>query len=160
MSLYKFLFIILAFLAYGCAGEHGLPGQSGRNMADLEREAQEVCDDLVRGIAPGSVQMTWNDNRHPHSPMLSEVYVVSVFKRRLSTLGFEVVTSGQETDYMLRINMTPCEKSLLVLAGMYHEDKVITTREAYLSNSSKQWNNALSSYRYKTDTRIPLRSAP
>ncbi len=151
---------MLFFFVSGCVSEHGLPVRSNGSMIGIERDAQEVCDDLVRGIAPGSVQVIWNDNRHPHCPMLSEAYVVSMFKRRLSTLGFEVITSEKEAEYTMRIIMTPCEKSLLVLAGMYHEDKVITTREAYLSDSSKQWNNALSSYRYRTNTRIPLRSAP
>jgi hypothetical protein len=56
--------------------------------------------------------------------------------------------------------MTPHEKSLLALASIKNHDMVIATREAYFTKGSEKWNRALSSYRYRSKTRISLGSNP
>ena len=129
-------------------------------MTRLERDVEEFCNNLIEGITPSSIYITWYDNLHPNSPMLTEAYVVSMLKRRLSALGFTITTEENAADYKLQLVMTPHGRSLLTLAGISQYNMVIATHEAYFSKGNETWNRSLSSYRYRTKTRIPLRSNP
>lgn len=148
----------------GCAAESKIPTDQiwpeDKYMTRLERDVEELCNNLVEGITPGSVYIIWHDNLHPHSPMLSEAYVVSMFKRRLTTLGFRISTQENGADYTVKMIMTPHTKSLLALASISQQDLVIATREAYFTKGPEKWNRALTSYRYRTNTKIPIRSKP
>lgn len=129
-------------------------------MARLERDVRALCDDLVQGIEPGSVFIAWQDNLHPHSPMLSEAYVVSMFERRLIGRGFTVSVDEGKAVYSLMLIMTPSRESLLVLASLRKKDAVVATKEAHFMNGPEKWNKELGSYRYRTGTKIPLGCRP
>ena len=102
----------------------------------------------------------WQDNFHPHSPLLTEAYVVSMFEQRLIEQGYIITTQEQDAHYTLSLIMTPHERSLLALAGINNNDMVIATREAYFTKGSEKWHRALSSHRYRTKTRISPGSTP
>jgi len=129
-------------------------------MVRLERDVQELCDSLVTNVTPNSVAVAWYDNLHPHSPMLSEAYVVSMFERSLIRRGFTVIQDDEVAYYKLKLIMTPSRKSLLALASLTHGDKVIATKEAHFINGSERWNKGLCSYRFRTKNRIPIGSRP
>ena len=155
---------MVSVLIAGCATQSNVsPDQiwpDDKYMIRLEREVDELCNNLIEGIVPGSIYITWKDNLHPYSPMLSEAYVVSMFKRRLTTRGYTITTQEESADYTLALIMTPYKKTLLTLASIKMDDTVIATREAYFTKGSEKWNRALFSYRYRTKTRIPLGSTP
>lgn len=131
-----------------------------KRMVRLERDVQMLCDDLVKNITPNSIAITWYDNLHPHSPMLSEAYVVSMFERSLIRRGFTVSLDEEDAYYKLMLAMTPSQKSLLTLASLTHGDKMVATKEAHFVNGSEKWNKALCSYRFRTKNRIPIGSRP
>lgn len=131
-----------------------------RRMVRLERDVQTLCDDLVKNIAPNSVAVAWFDNLHPHSPMLAEAYVVSMFERSLIRRGFSVILDEEDAYYNLMLVMTPSQKSLLTLASLKHGDKLVATKEAHFVNGSEKWNKALCSYRFRTKNRISIGSKP
>jgi hypothetical protein len=158
------IIFIAAVLIAGCAAESTVPPDQiwpeDKYMTRLEREVDELCTNLIEGITPGSMYITWQDNLHPHSPLLAEAYVVSMFKRKLAARGYTITTQEQDAEFMLSLIMTPHEKSLLALASIKNHDMVIATREAYFTKGSEKWNRALSSYRYRSKTRISLGSNP
>ena len=164
MGKIAYIIFIVSILIAGCSTQSTIPSDQiwpeDKYMIRLEREVDELCNNLIEGIVPGSIYITWEDNLHPHSPMLSEAYVVSMFKRRLTTLGYAITTQEDAVDYTLTLIMTPHKKTLLTLVSIKKNDMVIATREAYFTKGSEKWNRALFSYRYRTNTRIPLGSTP
>ena len=129
-------------------------------MIRLERDVREFCGEVTQDIRPDSIHLAWYDNLHPHAPMLAEAYVASMFERSLIRRGFSVSTGDGDTAYRLTLIMTPSRKSLLTLATLAQGEQVIATREAHFINGSEKWSRALCSYRYRTTTVIPIRSAP
>jgi hypothetical protein len=131
-----------------------------KRMVRLERDVQGMCDELVKNITPNSVAVAWHDSLHPHSPMLSEAYIVSMFERSLIRRGFTVILDEEDAYYNLMLAMTPSKKSLLALASLKHGDKVVATKEAHFVNGSEKWSKTLCSYRFRTKNRIPIGSRP
>ena len=162
----KLLFLFLAMLcAGGCTTRYNVPTSDQiwgeeRSMIRLERDVQAFCHDLVKNISPGSVYITWVDNLHPHAPMLSEAYVVSMFERSLIGRGFPVQTDKESAHYVLTLTLTPSEKSVLALAKMKRKDLLVATKEYNFINGSEKWNEALCSYRFRTKTVIKVGSKP
>lgn len=162
--LLSIILFILITLFTGCATQSNIPPDriwpDDNRMTRLERDVQELCDGLVKNVSPNSVFITWYDNLHPHSPMLAEAYVVSMFERSLIRRGFAVSLDEEEAYYKLMLTMTPSQRSLLTLASLKHGETVTATKEAHFSNGSEKWNKALCSYRFRTKTRIPIGSKP
>lgn len=159
-----FLLLMTSILCIGCATEAKIPADQiwpdDKYMVRLEREVIEICSNLVSGITPDSIAVSWQDNLRPHSPMMSEAYIVSMIKRHLTRLGFSVFEGSEPADYSLMIVMTPSRQHILVRARISHRGRVIATQEAYLDNSSEKWNKALCSYRYRTKVIIPVGGQP
>lgn len=155
---------MMLLMTGACAAESGIPSDQiwpeDRYMIRLERDVREFCDQVMRDIRPDSISLVWYDNLHPHAPMLAEAYVASMFERSLIRKGFSVSTGDDDTAYRLTLVMTPSRKSLLTLATLAQGEQVIAAGEACFLNGSEKWNQALCSYRYRTTTVIPIRSAP
>lgn len=131
-----------------------------RSMTRLERDIQAFCGDLVKNITPASVSLSWTDNLHPHAPLLSEAYVVSMFERELIRKGFTVQDDDERARYRLMLIMTPSKKSLLILASLRHGDKVLSTKEHYFAKGREDWSRELGSYRFRTRNIIHVGSRP
>lgn len=158
------IIFITGVLSAGCAVGSTVPSDQtwpdDKYMARLDRQVDELCTSLVEGITPGRLYITWQDNLHPHRPLLSETYVVSMCKRKLIARGYTTTTREQDAEFMLSLIMTPQDKSLLVVARIQNNDRVLARSEAYLAKGSKKWNRVLSSERYRSKTRISLGSNP
>ena len=158
------IIFITGVLTAGCAVGSTVPSDQtwpdDKYMARLDRQVDELCTSLVEGITPGCLYITWQDNLHPHRPLLSETYVVSMCKRKLTSRGYTITTGEQDAEFMLSLIMTPQDTSLLVLASIKNNDRVLAAREAYLTRGDEKWNRVLSSKRYQTKTRISLGSNP
>ncbi|MEA2102694.1 MAG: hypothetical protein U9P80_09015 [Thermodesulfobacteriota bacterium] len=152
------VFIIACVM--GCVTQANLPVDEiwpeEKNMTRLERQVMNLCEDLTEGISPGTIHLAWYDNLHPESPMLSDVYIVSMMRRSLTAKGFSIVSKKDNAVYTLNMVMTPGKKCLVMLASIHHNDQVISTRESVFINRSEKWNQSLISHRYRTDTLIPL----
>jgi hypothetical protein len=129
-------------------------------MTKLERKVQDSCDGLVKGVRPGSVCLSWSDNLHPNAPMLVEGYIASMYEQSLMRRGFTIKDDDELARYRIKLIMTPSRKGTLVMASMTFGEEVIAAKESYLSNGWEPWNDAMSSYRYRTKTKIALGDKP
>lgn len=158
------MLFLSALVLAGCAAESGIPRDQiwleDRSMIRLEREVRELCEVLTKDMRPASVHFSWHDDRHPHSPLLAEAYVASMFKRSLIQQGFTLSQGHEAAVYQLDLVMTPVRKSLLALASLRHGGRVIATAEAHFIHGPEQWSRALCSHRCRTTVTIPIRSGP
>lgn len=160
----RMLYLCSIFIIAGCSARSNISSDQAwsedRDMTRLEKDVQEQCDDLVRGIKPGSVFITWYDNLHPNTPMLSEAYIVSMFERGFIRRGFPISTSEKDASYKLLLTMTPSRKSMLALASLWLGDRIVATKEAHFIHGPEKWSKALCSYRFRTKTTIHIGSTP
>jgi hypothetical protein len=117
-------------------------------MTRLERDVVEFCVGLMKDVRPDRVHLVWYDSVRPHSPMLSEAYVVSMFERSLIRMGFSVSASQEDAAYRLN------------LASLVHGNTVIATKEAHFINGPEKWSRVLCTYRYRAKSIIALRGEP
>ena len=148
----------------GCAVRSDIPPDQiwpdDRYMTRLERDVVEFCVGLMKDVRPDRVHLVWYDNVRPHSPMLSEAYVVSMFERSLIRMGFSVSASQEDAAYRLNLAMTPSRSSLLALASLVHGNTVIATKEAHFINGPEKWSRVLCTHRYRAKSIIALRGEP
>ncbi len=158
------IFAFLIVLIAGCSMQANLPEEDlwpdDQNMTRLDKDVEQLCEQLVADVAPGSLYLSWYDNLHPSAPMLAEAYVVSMMKGHLNKRGFVVNMSEESAEYRLHMTMTPSRKSLLTMATLSMDDRIIATGEANFVNGSEQWGRALRSKRYRTTTVIPVEAHP
>lgn len=129
-------------------------------MADLQIDVAAFTDELVSGIKPGSIYVSWFDNLQPTAPMLADAYVVSMVEAELIKRGFKVYGNFDQASYSLQLIMTPGEKALLTLGQLNQGSRVLGRAESAFSSRSSKWSRALRSKRYRTTTRIPVEGHP
>lgn len=154
------LIAVLSLLLSACATTVPASERPRSAMPDLEVSVAAFTAELVSGVAPATVYVSWYDNLQPTAPMLADAYVASMVEAELIKRGFTVYRDYDQARYNLQLTMTPGAKVLLTLGQLNQGSKVLGRAEASFASTNARWSQALRSKRYRTTTRIPVEGQP